>query len=121
MVICLVEMKTKERKFLKSFGEFVANTRSTLGLTQNELAILLHNVGYKKISQNAIAQIELGRVSNPSKIFLIALAKALDVDFDVVMLGLVADKYGWTPRIVGQDNLPNKFGAESLVFFVKLK
>ena len=63
---------------------------------------LLNKSGYK-CTQSMIAQIETGKISNPSQIFLRALAKVLNLDFDVVMLEFVSDKYNWKPKVEGYE------------------
>lgn len=113
-------MKTKEPKLLKDFGKFIVDTRKGLNLPQKELVNLLNKHGYQ-CTQSMMAQIEAGKISNPNRNFLFALSQSLKVEFDVVMLEFVADKYEWTPKTAGQkDQLP-KFEPESLIFFIKYK
>ena len=71
---------------MKSFGELIARRREELGLTQTELAARIKGRSGEPVSQQRITDIEHDRFGVPRRPVLNQLARALQLDLDVLYL-----------------------------------
>jgi len=83
-------------KPLLEFAKYLKEARHKAKLTQAEVISRLATTSYGKVSQSMIAQIELGKVSNPSRELLQALAEIYNLDYGEVVYSWSIDfeKYG---------------------------
>lgn len=87
---------TDSRQFLDMFGEYLHSLRvNNVGKSQAEMAKILKKQGYEKPTQSLIAQLETGRITNPSPDLLKQLATAYKApSYDALVMTLACDKYG---------------------------
>jgi transcriptional regulator with XRE-family HTH domain len=71
---------------VKSFGELIARRRKELGLTQTDLAGRIKGRSGEPVSQQRITDIEHDRFGVPRRPILEQLARALQLDIDVLYL-----------------------------------
>lgn len=71
---------------MKSFGELIARRREQLGLTQTDLASRIKGRSGETVSQQRITDIEHDRFGVPRRPVLNQLARALQLDLDVLYL-----------------------------------
>jgi transcriptional regulator with XRE-family HTH domain len=71
---------------VKSFGELIASRRRDLGLTQTDLAGRIKGRSGAPVSQQRITDIEHDRFGVPRRPILEQLARALQLDIDVLYL-----------------------------------
>ena len=84
---------------LPIFGKFLQEKRREAGFkSQAQVAQRLVGMG-RKSSQSLIAQYEMGIVYDPDPIALKRLAKLYDVDYEMLVDILVAEKYGLRKRL----------------------
>jgi transcriptional regulator with XRE-family HTH domain len=90
-------VSTDGRQRLDKFGEYLHSLRvnNDVGMSQAEMAKELRKNGYGSATQSLIAQLETGRITNPSKELLEHLANAYKApSYDALVMTLVCDKYG---------------------------
>ena len=71
---------------MKSFGELIAHRRKELGLTQTGLGGRIKGRSGESVSQQRITDIEHDRFGVPRRPILKQLARALQLDIDVLYL-----------------------------------
>lgn len=89
-------VSTDGRQRLDMFGEYLHFLRvNNVGVSQADMAKLLRKQGYESATQSLIAQLETGRVTNPSAELLKHLATAYKApSYDALVMTFVSDKFG---------------------------
>lgn len=101
---------------MKTIGEFMAERRKALGLSQKELAALIKNRDGKPLSMPYLSYLENGR-GEPPEYLLDQFAKVLRVERDVL--------YFWTrrmpPEVAAGEASPEHVSAAYRAFRRELK
>ncbi|HKX31221.1 MAG TPA: helix-turn-helix transcriptional regulator [Blastocatellia bacterium] len=81
------------------FGEYLKQSRLNAKMTQKEAAAQISRLGHHA-TQGLIAQYESGRITDPDPAMLLPLATIYNLDYMMVVLQLIRDKY------IPKDDLP---------------
>lgn len=86
---------TDGRQRLDMFGEYLHFLRvNNVGVSQADMVKILKKQGYEKPTQSLIAQLETGRITNPSPDLLKQLAPAYKApSYDALVMTFVSDKF----------------------------